>query len=201
MKYAKTVEGYISNHPEKKEFLIKLREILLTTELEETIKWGMPTYTINGKNIVGIGAFNEWACLWFHSGSLLSDPDHVLVNAQKGKTKAMRQWRFRTLDEIDTKKIKIYLLEAIDNHYKSKKVDFGPLPSDDQIQFEIPKLLQGIFDSEPVLNESFKNLTVRQQRDYAEYIAEPKRESTRKSRLEKIIPLIAEGKPIAKLWS
>ena len=201
MKYAKSVDEYLNNNPEKRDFLEKLREILLNTELEETIKWGMPTYTIKGKNIVGMGAFKDWACLWFHNGSLLSDPDKVLINAQEGKTKALRQWRFRSLDEIDNNKIAFYLLEAIDNHRKGKKVDFGPPQPDDKIKFEIPELLQGTLDGEPVLNEAFKKLTLRQQRDYAEYISEPKRETTRKSRLEKIIPLIAEGKPIAKLWS
>ena len=47
MKDYKTVNEYILNAAFGKEILIVLREILLSTELQETIKWGGPVYTIN----------------------------------------------------------------------------------------------------------------------------------------------------------
>jgi len=39
----------------------------------------------------------------------------VLINAQEGTTRALRQWRFQTLDEINSELIHQYVTEAIQN--------------------------------------------------------------------------------------
>ena len=101
MKKTKTVEDYIAGNGEWTEALEKLRSILLDTEMEETVKWGAPVYTIDGKNVVGIGAFKSYVGLWFFQGVFLKDKEKVLVNAQEGKTKALRQWRFSGSGEMD----------------------------------------------------------------------------------------------------
>ena len=201
MKNTKSVEDYIEKHPERKDSLTRLRSILLDTPLKETVKWGMPTYTYKGKNMVGIGAFKDWSCLWFHQGSLLSDPKNVLINAQEGKTRAMRQWRFADASEIQAKSITPYLLEAMELQDAGKKVNFPKPKPVKEIKFEVPKLMLDYFANNPDTQEQFEKLTIRQQRDYAVYITEPKRTSTRTSRWEKIIPLINAGKPLAALWT
>ncbi len=63
------------------EELLLLREIILSTELTEEIKWGGPIYTLDGKNVLAIGGFKNFATIWFHQGVFLSDPKGVLVNA------------------------------------------------------------------------------------------------------------------------
>lgn len=68
-----------------KESLMRFREILVATELTETIKWGVPVYTLNGKHVAGIGAFKSYVGIWFFQGAFLKDPHKKLVNAQKGK--------------------------------------------------------------------------------------------------------------------
>ncbi len=90
-KYGSVME-YIDEHDKWKELLMLLREVIISTGLyEETIKWGMPTYTVGGKNVLGIGAFKNHLSLLFHHGSFLKDHHSVLLNAQEGKTKGMRQ--------------------------------------------------------------------------------------------------------------
>src|SRR5690606_5232543 len=121
MKSIKTAEEYILNASHGKEILIILREIIRLTELVETIKWGSPVYTINEKNVVGIGSFKSYAGLWFFQGALLKDEEKVLINAQTDVTKALRQWRFSTVDEIDDKLILKYLHEAIQNQKQGKE--------------------------------------------------------------------------------
>lgn len=69
----------------------ELRRLLLTLPLEETVKWGSPCYTCKGRNVVGIGGFKQYFGLWFFQGALLEDAGGRLVNAQEGKTKALRQ--------------------------------------------------------------------------------------------------------------
>ncbi|HEY5691382.1 MAG TPA: DUF1801 domain-containing protein [Cyclobacteriaceae bacterium] len=113
MKSFKTVEDYIVNAKQWQEELNALRGILLETELTEGVKWGGPIYTYNGKNVAGIAGFKSYFGLWFHQGALLKDPKKKLINAQEGVTKALRQWRFSSLNEIDEKTIKAYVKEAI----------------------------------------------------------------------------------------
>ena len=54
--------------------------------------------------------------------------------------------------------------------------------------------MQNALNQNDNLNSSFKALTKGKQKDYNEYIDEAKQEKTKISRLEKIIPLILDGK-------
>ncbi len=113
MKRYKTVDDYIDNAPQWQAELKRLREIMNATPLVEEVKWGAPAYTHNGKILVGVGGFKQWFCLWFHQGALLEDSDGVLVNAQEGKTKALRQWRMTSKNDIKPSIVKRYVKEAI----------------------------------------------------------------------------------------
>ncbi|QBN18293.1 DUF1801 domain-containing protein [Flavobacterium nackdongense] len=90
-----------------------LKTIIAKKELTETIKWGSNVYVHNGKNIVGIAGFKNFFTIWFFNGAKLTDQKKVLINAQEGVTKSMRQWRFRSKDEIDEETILQYLEEAM----------------------------------------------------------------------------------------
>lgn len=47
---------YIEKHPQWKEILTKLREIITEFPLEETIKWGAPVFVFNQKKLCWIGS-------------------------------------------------------------------------------------------------------------------------------------------------
>jgi uncharacterized protein YdeI (YjbR/CyaY-like superfamily) len=68
-----------------------LKAIINKTELVETTKWGGIVYTINNKNVIGIGGFKNFFTVWFFNGVFLKDELSVLVNANEGVTKALRQ--------------------------------------------------------------------------------------------------------------
>ena len=51
------IEIYFDTKSTWKPKLELLRKTLLLTNLEETIKWGIPTYVYKNKNIVGLAAF------------------------------------------------------------------------------------------------------------------------------------------------
>lgn len=106
MKENDRVAHFFKNTPHFKEELNTLREIILSTGLKETFKWGFPVYTYDSKNIAGIGAFKNYFGFWFFQGAMLSDPLKILVNAQKGKTKAMRQLRLTDMESIDKNTLK-----------------------------------------------------------------------------------------------
>ena len=112
MSRARSVDDYIANAEFWQEELARLRDILRATPLGEDIKWGAPCYTHKGKNVVGIGGFKSYFGLWFHQGALLEDDKQVLINAQEGKTKALRQWRMTSRSDIKPATIRRYVREA-----------------------------------------------------------------------------------------
>lgn len=184
-----SVEEYIDVNPHYAESLTILRNIINSTELEETVKWSMPTYCLKSKNVLGIGAFKNHFCLWFHNGVFLKDQHNLLINAQENKTKALRQMRFETKADINKSTVLSYVKEAIENQRTGK----GIKPKRVTKTVRIPSELNSILNADKTLSNYFNKLTPGRQREYCEYITEAKREPTKQSRLEKIIPLIIAG--------
>lgn len=183
-----TVDGYIQSHPEWQEGLQILRQILKSTKLEETIKWGAPVYTLADKNVVGIGAFKSYLGLWFYQGVFLDDPNHLLVNAQEEKTKALRQMRFRSVEELNAAVVLEYIQQAIRNQEQGKE-----LKAERDKELVLPDEFKEKLSSDSALAKAFDALTPGKQREYADYIAEAKRTETRSSRLQKIDSMIRQG--------
>ena len=183
---AKTPKEYFDSVPEYLDVLTKLRSILLDTELDEKMKWGIPTYCLKNKNVIGIGAFKSYAGIWFFNGVFLKDQANVLINAQEGKTKGMRQWRFESISDIDEELLNTYIIEAIQNQKEGKEIKPEKKP------LIIPDELKEALASDSQLSETFETLSLSCKREYAEYIEEAKRAETKQQRLEKIVPMIME---------
>ena len=183
------VTEYIVNQKNWTQELQLLRSFLLELNLEEAIKWGMPAYLYKGKNILGMSAFKNYVGLWFHQGVFLKDEKQLLLNAQEGKTKAMRQWRFNSIEEIDKSTVLEYVLEAM------KNVDIGNeiKPVRNKKPLEIPSYLANAFEKDQDLYLNFNELTLTKKREFTDYISEAKRETTKEIRLQKIIPMIKNG--------
>lgn len=189
MKKISSVEEYIEEHSKWSELLVQLRAILLKTPLEESIKWNSPVYALNGKNVIGLGAFKNHAGIWFFQGVFLEDKANRLVNAQEGKTKALRQWRFNSNDINDVLLLESYIFEAIENQKLGKGVKV-----ERKKDVVLPELLVNEFINNIEFKSAFEKLTPGKQREYAGYIAEAKRVTTQQNRLKKITPMIHEGK-------
>lgn len=189
MKKVNSVEEYIESHEQWVEALSILRTIINSTEMEETLKWSSPVYTINGKNVLGLGAFNHHFGLWFFNGVFLKDEKKLLINAQEGKTKALRQMRFTTIEDIDKKTVLTYVKEAIENQKLGKEIKVDRSKKETIIPVELKQEL----NKDTSYSSSFNNLTPYKQREYSEYIETAKREATKISRLEKIKPMILNG--------
>lgn len=184
----KNVDDYIIKHPGWEKEITTLRDMLLSTHLDETIKWGGPVYTINGKNVVGIGAFKSHYALWFFQGALLKENTALLQNAQEGKTKALRQIKFEKGDELPLEILKKYVAEAIQKQREGKVIKRVTGK-----EIEIPGLLSTAFENDPDLKSAFFELTVGKQRDFCACIHDAKQDTTKLKRLEKITPMIKSG--------
>lgn len=170
------------------EELDKLKAIINTTGLTETTKWGGPVYTYNGKNVIGIGGFENFFTIWFFKGVFLTDEAGLLVNANEGTTKGLRQWRFTTIDQIDEKLVLAYISEAI----AVEKAGLAITP--DKKETVVPEYLAAQLDADPDLKRAFEGFTPFKQREFCEYIAEAKQDKTKAARFDKIKPMVLEGK-------
>jgi len=188
VKFALSVDDYIANASCWNDELARLRDTLRATPLNEEIKWGGPCYTYKGKNIVGIGGFKSYFGLWFHQGALLKDEKGVLINAQEGKTKALRQWRMASGNDVKPTVIKSYVKEAISLVDQGKEIK-----ADRAAPIEVPDELQKAMRRHKGAIAAFKNLRRGLQREYTDYVATAKRDATKQKRIAKILPMIVAG--------
>jgi uncharacterized protein YdeI (YjbR/CyaY-like superfamily) len=172
------------------EELKELRRILHTTELVEELKWGVPCYTFQGKNILLMSALKEFCTLSFFKGSLLKDPLNILTKPGE-HSQAARYLKFTSVEGILDKEavIKRYLEEAIAIEKAGLKVDFK-----DTSDYQIPEEFQASLNEDPALKMAFEALTPGRQRGYLLYFSGAKQSQTRSARVEKYIPQIMEGK-------
>ncbi len=178
---------YAKEHPFKKG-ISHLRAIALKTEAIEDYKWSIPVYTLDNKNVFGICKFKSHFGVWFFNGVFLKDPKKVLENAQEGKTKGMRHWKFQNLDEIDEKTVLGYMKEALENQKKGLEIKV-----EKSKKVTIPELLKSELKKDSQLKAAFEKFIPYKQKEFSEYIAEAKQEKTKLRRLEKILPMIKEG--------
>jgi len=167
-----------------------LRQIILKSELQEELKWSMPCYSINGKNVVMLCAFKEYVSLSFFKGALLTDEKKLWISPGENSN-STRQFRFTNLTQIKKveKFITQYIKEAIAIEISGKKVIS---PSEKSMTI-LPELKQ-VFDQDKKLESAFYALTPGRQRGYLLYFSGAKQSSTRMSRIQKYSPKILSGK-------
>jgi uncharacterized protein YdeI (YjbR/CyaY-like superfamily) len=166
-----------------------MRRILAGFPLKEERKWGKPTYTLGGKNVVIIQDFKEYFALGFFKGALLKDPKKVLV--QLGQVHAARIMKFTSAREITAKAatIKAYVREAI--AVEEAGLEIKPKKTSD---FPVPEELLERFRKDPRFKRAFEALTPGRQRSYLYHFAAAKQSATRAARIEKAMPAIFEGR-------
>lgn len=188
MKRYKSVDHYFESAELYQTELIKLRSIVNSMGFEECLKWSFPCYTYNGQNVVGISGFSSYFGIWFYQGALLKDDRAVLINAQEGKTKAMRQWRMKSAKDIKPRILRSYLKEAMELAEQGKSIK--PVRNRPLV---IPPPLRDALSQNKKASNAFNKLTKGKQREYADYIADAKRDETKVKRLKKIMPMIVSG--------
>ncbi len=169
--------------------IAEMRRVLAGLAMSEECKWGKPTYTVAGKNIVIMQGFKEWFGLGFFQGALLTDPKKVLV--QLGTTNAARMMKFTSAKEIRAKaaNIKAYVREAIAVEKAGLRVK--PRKTSD---FPVPDELKQRFQKDARFKRAFEALTPGRQRSYLYHFAAAKQSATRAARIEKAMPAIFAGR-------
>ncbi len=184
------VDAYIRNSKTWREEFEQLRSIILACGLTEQLKWGVPCYTFESKNVVLIHGFKDYCAILFVKGALLKDDDRLLIR-QTENVQAARQIRFASVRDIVEMKatLKTYVREAIEIEKAGLKVALKETSN-----YAIPDEFQDKLDKVPGLKTAFDALTPGRRRAYLLFFTAPKQSKTRESRVEKCVAKILEGK-------
>ena len=184
------VDAYISKLKQWREETEKLRAIVLACPVTEELKWGVPCYTFDDRNVVLIHGFKEYCAILFVKGALLKDPKGILIQ-QTENVQSARQVRFTSLQEIVKLQavLKTYIRAAIEVEKAGLKVVHKSTE-----EFEVAEEFQNRLDKTPTLKKAFEALTPGRQRAYLLHFSSAKQSKTRESRIEKCLPMILDGK-------
>jgi uncharacterized protein YdeI (YjbR/CyaY-like superfamily) len=169
--------------------IAEMRRVLGGLGMQEECKWGKPTYTVDGKNIVIMQGFKDYFGLGFFQGALLKDPEKVLV--QLGQVHAGRVMKFTSAKDIAARAatIKAYVREAIAVEHAGLRMK--PKKTSD---LSVPDELKERFRRDPRFKRAFEALTPGRQRSYLYHFAAAKQSATRVARIERAMPAIFEGR-------
>lgn len=184
------VEWFFNKPGKWQECYLALRYIVLKCELNEELKWGCPCYTHDHHNVVLIHGFKDYCALLFMKGSLMNDPQSILVQ-QTANVQSARQLRFSDLEAIlkSESVIRDYMKEAL----KIQKAGLKT-PKKTTSEFKIPQEFQTVLTDSAELKRAFYGLTPGRQRGYLLYFSGAKQEKTRIDRINRYIPQILANK-------
>ncbi len=184
------VDGFFSKAEKWQVEFKRLRMIILDCHLTEELKWGVPCYTYQNRNIVLIHGFKEYCALLFIKGALIRDTNNILIQ-QTDNVQAGRQVRFTNLQEIVEIEsiLKAYIYKAIEVEKAGLKVNYKK-----SAEFIIPEEFQNRINENHALRTAFNELTPGRQRAYILYFSQPKLSKTRAARIEKCVQQILNGK-------
>ncbi|MFO0601381.1 MAG: YdeI/OmpD-associated family protein [Myxococcaceae bacterium] len=168
--------------------LIALRKLLQSTGLTEEMKWGSPTWTLDGKNVVMLAAFKDFASLNFFKGAVLKDPEGLLESPGPNSHHA-RYLKFRSPADVKSrKKGALALLE------QAMELERAGVKITPKKTLTLPEELEARLGKDAALKKAFEALTPGRQRSHALYVAGAKQAETRERRVDKCAEDILAGR-------
>ncbi|HEY1958283.1 MAG TPA: YdeI/OmpD-associated family protein [Polyangiaceae bacterium] len=166
-----------------------MQRVLAGLGMNEECKWGKPTYTVDGRNIVILQGFKEYFALGFCRGALLKDPKKVLV--QLGQVQSARVMKFTRAKDITASAptIVAYVREAIAIAKAGLRVEKRKTSD-----FPVPPELTERLRRDARFKRAFEALTPGRQRSYLHHFGTAKQPATRIARIKKATPAIFEGR-------
>ena len=178
------IDHYIAKaQPFARPILLHLRTLVhrALPGTEETIKWGMPHFTVAGKNLVGIAAFKHHASLVIHNRPAIGEG-----MGQFGKLSSLADLPSDD-DIIDTLKAARTALEIGAKPACKAKGSQKP-------EFPVPDDFADALQGAPTASAEFGRLAPSHRREYLEWITEAKRPETRSKRIATAVEWLSDGK-------
>ena len=180
------IDAYIAKaQPFARPILERVRERVhaVVPDIEEAMKWSHPTYLKNGKIVLGTAAFKEHAAVNFWRGNDLGLARSDNAMGELGKLTSVSDLP-RNLDEL--------IGQAADlssNAPARPKPKRPPKPTPEMH----PDFAAAIAEK-PKAKSVLDGFPPSAQRDYLEWIAEAKQDSTRSKRIADAVQWLSEGK-------
>jgi uncharacterized protein YdeI (YjbR/CyaY-like superfamily) len=183
------VDKFFEGTGKWREEMEKLRMIALGCGLGEELKWSKPCYTYKNCNVAIIQGFKEQCAIMFFKGALLNDPGGLLERPGEN-SHAARRMVFSSVGEVAAMELPLrsFIAEAIEIEKAGLQVAAKKNPE------PLPQELEEMFGVVFGLKEAFGRLTSGRQRAYILHFSGAKQSRTRKSRIEKCVPKIFNGK-------
>lgn len=183
------VDAFLGSAEEWRGEMERLRSIALDCGLNEELKWRLPCYTYEQSNVAIIQNFKEKCALMFFKGALLTDAEGLLEKPGKN-SRVGRRLVFSSVDEVDEMedRIRDFIAQAIEIEKAELDVELDRTPE------PVPRELKEMFKETPGLKKAFEALTPGRQRGYILHFSGAKQSKTRRSRTEKCVPRILDGK-------
>jgi uncharacterized protein YdeI (YjbR/CyaY-like superfamily) len=186
----KRVDAYIAKSADfARPILTHIRAVVHTAcpDVEETLKWGMPTFMYHGI-LCNVGAFKQHAALGFWKGSLILDRNGARAD------EAMGQFgRLYSVKDLPSKRtLAGYITEAMrlnEAGVRPIRMKAAPKPKP-----RAPADLRAALEKNTKALATWTGFSPGKQREYVEWITEAKTDATRQKRVQTAVAWLAEGK-------
>jgi uncharacterized protein YdeI (YjbR/CyaY-like superfamily) len=183
------VDAYIANAPPFARPIlehVRKRVHAVVPDVEEAMKWSAPGFTLDGKILLIMASFKAHAALNFWRGQEIAD----------GEAKAGAMGQFGRLTSVDDlppdEELDAFIREAAAIARTApapRKTKHAPKAAP-----EIHPEFAAALDEAPKAKAALEGFPPSAQRDYLEWIAEAKQDSTRTKRIASAIEWLSEGK-------
>lgn len=181
------IDAYIEQaQPFARPILEHLREVVhcALPQADETIKWSMPHFTLNGKNVAGMAAFKAHAAFVIHGEGREGPVDNSAMG-QLGRLVTLADLPSdaslsRTLSQA---------ADRITNGVKTARPKSAFKP-----EIPVPDDFATALAIASPAKRFFEDLAPGHRREYLEWIVDAKRPETRSKRINQAIVWLSEGK-------
>lgn len=183
------IDAYIAKAaPFAQPILNKVRERVhaAAPEAEETMKWSMPSFTVDGKILLGMAAFKAHAAVNFWRGQEIGDKSPKAgAMGQFGKLTSLADLPADTeLDALIREAAKLSKTAPA-----PRKVKHEPKPP-----AELHPEFAAALKTHPKAAAVLEGFPPSARRDYLDWVAEAKQDATRAKRIATAIEWLSEGK-------
>ena len=183
------IDAYIARaQPFARPILTHVRERAhaAVPEVEETLKWGAPSFTRDGKILLIMAAFKEHAAMNFWRGQeLRGDQANADAMGQFGKLTTLADLP----PDAELDRLIREAAELAKNAPAPRKVKHAPKPPP-----EMHPQFAAALDEAPKARATLDGFPPSARRDYLEWIAEAKQDATRAKRIATAVEWLSEGK-------
>jgi len=151
-------------------------------EAEEAIKWGMPHFTVAGKNVAGMAAFKAHCTFMIHGDGRQGD-----AMGQFGKIASLADLPAEA--ELTAKLQQAR--ERVNSEGTALKKAAGKAP---KAEIAMPDDFAAALGHRPRAKAVYDGFSPSARREYLEWVVEAKRAETRAKRIAQAVEWLAEGK-------